>query len=261
MLASLRLFRRDGAICLQLPAALLEGVLKRLRMFVLRAKAELRDASDEWVRIGLAGDCAPALLDAHLRETPAEADQVVQERDLTCIRLPGPVPRFELVGPVEAIQPLWEALEQRARPSGRGHWALLDIRAGLPTVLPATAEAFVPQMANMQLLDGVSFKKGCYTGQEVVARMQYLGKLKRRMYLAHVDTGTLPAPGDELFAADSASGQGAGKVVDAQPAPEGGYDLLAVVEIASADAGDVRLRGPGGPRLAFMPLPYALDPA
>ncbi|MEW7994858.1 MAG: folate-binding protein, partial [Candidatus Thiodiazotropha endolucinida] len=106
-----------------------------------------------------------------------------------------------------------------------------------------------------QLIDGVSFTKGCYTGQEVVARMQYLGKLKRRMYLAHVVTQTPPQPGDELFAEESTSGQGAGKVVDAQASGEG-YDLLAVIEIASAEENQVRL-GENGPRLEILNLPYS----
>jgi hypothetical protein len=109
-------------------------------------------------------------------------------------------------------------------------------------------------MANMQLIDGVSFTKGCYTGQEVVARMQYLGKLKRRMYLAHIDSDTAPEPGDELFAEGSSSGQGAGKVVDSQPSGQG-YDLLAVIEITSAEENQVKL-GEDGPRLEILNLPY-----
>ena len=120
---------------------------------------------------------------------------------------------------------------------------------------PETAEAFVPQMTNMQLVNGVSFTKGCYTGQEVVARMRYLGKLKRRMYLAHIDADSPPKSGDALFSASSESGQGTGKIVAAQASPEGGYDLLAVVEISAVERGDVRW-GETGPRLAFRELPY-----
>ncbi len=259
LLASFRLFRRDDVILLQPPAELLTDVLKRLKMYVLRAKAQLRDASDDWVRIGLAGDCAPALLAARLDAVPGAPNEVTHCGAITCLRIAGPAPRFELVGPLDAIRPLWEALDGPATPSESAHWSLLDIQAGLPTVLPETVDAFVPQMTNLQLVDGVSFRKGCYTGQEVVARMQYLGKLKRRMYLAHADCATPPRAGDELFAANSASGQGAGRVVDARPVPEGGYDLLAVVEILSAEANDVHLLGPEGPQLSFRRLPYAFD--
>jgi hypothetical protein len=114
-------------------------------------------------------------------------------------------------------------------------------------------------MTNMQQIDGVSFTKGCYTGQEVVARMKYLGKLKRRMYLASVDTDTRPVPGDELFAPGSASGQGAGKVVDARPAPGGGFDLLAVTEIKNFEADNLHLQGDTGPKLKLGALPYDFD--
>jgi hypothetical protein len=109
----------------------------------------------------------------------------------------------------------------------------------------------------MQLVDGVSFTKGCYTGQEVVARMQYLGKLKRRMYVARVDADKTPGPGDELFSPGSASGQGAGRVVDARPSPEGGFELLAVAEIASAEGPGLRLGDEQGPELELRELPYA----
>lgn len=111
-------------------------------------------------------------------------------------------------------------------------------------------------MVNLQLTNGVSFKKGCYTGQEIVARMQYLGKLKRRMYLAHVQSDTIPEPGDELFAADSSSGQGTGKIVNASPSPEGGYQVLAVVEISSQAKNKIHLGEKNGPTLEFAELPY-----
>ena len=214
MLGSFWLFQRGDDLLIQLPKERLAPTLQRLRMFVLRSKVTLSDASDELVRFGLSGDCAPALLDA----APQEPWATTTTGEVTMIRLPGDRPRFDLVGPLSAMTPLWSRVSEKAVVTGPDFWALMDIRAGLPTVFEETAEAFVPQMANLQLLGGISFTKGCYTGQEVVARMQYLGKLKRRMYLAHVESDTRPRPGDELFAAGSTSGQGAGKVVDARPA-------------------------------------------
>ena len=154
---------------------------------------------------------------------------------------------------------VWEKLSGNATPASREHWELLDIRAGIPTIHSDTTEAFVPQMINMQLIDGVSFTKGCYTGQEVVARMKYLGKLKRQMFLAHVDMETVPAPGTTLDAESSESGQGAGKVVNAQRSPDGGVDLLAVVELSSHDSDAVHLGDTSGPKLSFKELPYSLQ--
>jgi folate-binding protein YgfZ len=135
----------------------------------------------------------------------------------------------------------------------------MDIRAGIPNVFEDTVEAFVPQMANLQLVGGVSFTKGCYTGQEVVARMQYLGKLKRRMYHARVDAGQPPTPGTEVFSPSSDSGQGAGRIVDAAASPDGGYEVLAVLQISSADANDLQLGDIDGPALQLMELPYAFE--
>ncbi|MEW8499675.1 MAG: folate-binding protein, partial [Candidatus Thiodiazotropha taylori] len=173
------------------------------------------------------------------------------------IRLPGTTPRFEVIGPGPQVKEIWQTAEGQAQPATRGLWSLYEIRAGVPTLYPQTRESFVPQMANMQLIDGVSFTKGCYTGQEVVARMQYLGKLKRRMYLAHVESTTSPQPGDELFARLSTSGQGTGKVVEAQ-ANGDGYDLLAVIEIASAEEDQVLLGEQGSPlEIVNLPYPFA----
>jgi folate-binding protein YgfZ len=254
MIANFRVFERDGDLYLQLPRERAEVVAKRLRLYILRAKVQLEDVSDELVRIGLVGECAEALLPAIPEPTDGS---VAHAEALTVIRHPGPTPRFELIGPAEVVAAFWEKAEREARPASRGYWELMDIRAGIPNVYADTAEAFVPQMANMQLVDGVSFTKGCYTGQEVVARMQYLGKLKRRMYAARLEGDAAPVPGQELYSPGSASGQGAGRVVDARPSPEGGIELLVVAEIASAEGPGLRLGGEDGPALEMSELPYA----
>ncbi len=255
ILASLRVFVREGEPHLRLSGDLVEPFTRRLGMFILRSKVTLTNLSDTLVRFGLAGPGAEAALAAQLGTLPSEADAVVQADAITVIRLPG-AERFELHGPDHALEPLWQALTTTARPVGERVWALGEIRHGLPLVTAATLEAFVPQMLNMQLIGGLSFKKGCYPGQEIVARMQYLGQLKRRMYLAHVDAETAPLAGDSLFAPGSSSGQGAGKVVDSAAAPGGGYDLLCVAEISSAEADDLHLQADDGPKLTLRELPY-----
>ncbi len=135
-------------------------------------------------------------------------------------------------------------------------WELEDIRAGIAHITPPHCALHLPEALNYDINGVVSFTKGCYTGQEVVARMQYLGKLKRRMYLAEVRSPTPPRPGDELVADASASGQGAGRVVDARASADDCYELLAVVEIAAVEHSTVRL-GENGPTLRFLDLPYA----
>jgi hypothetical protein len=255
MLASFLAFQHGDDLYLQLGAERLEAVLRRLRLYVLRAQVELSDGSASLARVGLAGDCAAAILGDAL---PREPFAVGRDGDLGIVRLPGDRPRVEIVGPLAAVRAFWERAEGRATRATAEAWSLLDIRAGVPTVFEETADAFVPQMANLHLIDGVSFTKGCYTGQEVVARMQYLGKLKRRMYYARIPAGEAPRPGTDLFAAGSGSGQGSGKIVAAARSPEGGVEALAVVEVAGAEGGEVRLGGADGPILAFSQLPYAV---
>lgn len=255
MLASFLVMRADDTFYLQLPAQRLPDLMKRLRMFVLRSRVTLEDASDELARIGLSGDCAPGLLAARGLPAPGQENGLALTDGLAVIRLSGPVPRFEIIGPPASMRGHWEAFGETAIRSNADGWTLLDIRAGIPTVYNQTADAFVPQMANMQLIDGVSFNKGCYTGQEVVARMQYLGKLKRRMYLGEVASEVAPQPGDALVSASSASQQGSGWVVCASRTGERRYELLAVVEINAAESGEVRL-GEKGPLLHLKAPPY-----
>jgi len=260
MLASFRVFKLDEAVYLQLPRTKVEAVVQRLRMYMLRAKVTVEDASDRFTAIALAGDCAPSLLASRLDAVPKQDNKLTRSGALTAIRIPGTTPRLEILGPSSAIERLWDDLAKTATVVNTDYWALLDIRAGIPSVYPQTSDAFVPQMANLQLVDGVSFRKGCYTGQEVVARMQYLGKLKRRMYRAQVGTEHAPSPGDVLHCPSSKSEQATGMVVDARVNCSGGYELLVVVEIEAAQSGEVRLRGPEGPLLSFSDPPYGFPP-
>lgn len=260
MLASFRVFKTDDTFYLQLPRARVDAVVKRLRMYLLRSKAAVEDASDRFVAIGIAGDCAPSSLASRLEAIPDRDNGVTRSGETIVIRVPGPAPRFEILGPATPVQALWDGLATDASVANADYWSLLNIRAGIPSVFPQTSEAFVPQMANLQILDGVSFKKGCYTGQEVVARMQYLGKLKRRMYRAQVSTDRPPLPGDELHRPSSSPEKAAGKIVDARINGNGDYELLAVVEIEAAEKGEVRLGGPDGPILSFSEPPYGFPP-
>jgi len=140
-------------------------------------------------------------------------------------------------------------------PTGPQAWTWLDIAAGVPRIDAATSEQFVPQMVNLELLSGVDFKKGCYPGQEIVARMHYLGRLKQRMYRAHAESAV--TPGTPIFAPDL-PGQPTGAVIASAVAPAGGYDLIAVLQMSSAAGGVLHLGSATGPTLQLLPLPYAL---
>ncbi|MCS0465300.1 folate-binding protein, partial [Burkholderia mallei] len=137
-------------------------------------------------------------------------------------------------------------------------WDWLDVRAGEPRITQPAVEQFVPQMVNFDVIGGVNFRKGCYPGQEVVARSQYRGTIKRRTALAHVAAGTDAAhAGVELYHSDD-PGQPCGMIVNAAAAPEGGVDALVEIKLAALGNGSVHLASASGPTLAFLPLPYAL---
>ncbi len=256
MLANFLLWREDRAYCLQLARSLLPAVHKRLGMFVLRAKVKLEDASESRPVLGLAGKAAVGALRGMFPALPQQTHQVVHNpAHGTLIALPGE--RFQLIAELESAKHLWDQLATTLTPVGSPCWEWLEIRNGLPLITPATQEQFVPQMANMELIGAVNFQKGCYPGQEIVARTQYLGQLKRRMVLAHVAGETPVQAGDELFS-NELDGQASGMVVNAQAAPDKGYDLLAVVQTASIAQGALHLKSAGGPILSVQPLPYPL---
>ncbi len=246
----------DRSFELVLPAALAASVHKRLVMFLLRSKATIEDVSAATVRLGIAGPSAAMVVQDLFGALPAPHRQVVTA-DASVMAVPGG--RFVALASPEAAPSLWARLTARARPVGLPAWRWVTIRAGIPVITAATTDQFVPQTANLDALDGVNFQKGCYTGQEIVARTQYLGRLKERLVLAHVD-GLPPAPGARLYS-PVFDAQACGTIVNAAPAPGGGADLLAVLQLAARDSGEVHADAPDGRRLALLPLPYALpDP-
>ena len=253
LLGNFLAWRQGEDYCLQLSGDILAGVLKRLSMFILRAKVQARNASDENVRLVVAGRQALAAVTAAMGAVPEAAMRSVAGEAGQVIRLGDD--KFVLsIAPGRAAA-VWQALRQSATPVGAPVWDWLRLNAGIPMIVAATQELFVPQMVNLEVIGGVSFQKGCYPGQEIVARSQYLGKLKRRMFLAHVDAEA--APGDPLYSADM-DGQATGTVVNAAPAPAGGFDVLAVAQVESANTQTLHLKAADGAALTLKPLPYAL---
>ena len=248
MLASFLIWMEDNDYLLLLPDTLSEMLLKKLSMYVLRAKVKI--AQDEKIALGISGPTIKPPMDC------GELLGVAKTENTHVIRLDEA--RFMLCTSLENARTLWQEFASHAKPVGSPCWDWLNIRSGIPVIVEETQEEFVPQMVNFDLIGGINFKKGCYPGQEIVARMHYLGKLKRRMYLAHVDS---PAkPGDHLYSEDMA-GQSSGMIANAAAAPDGGYDVLAVVQIASHDAHPIHMGSLEGAILHFEPLPYALPSA
>jgi tRNA-modifying protein YgfZ len=254
MLANFPLARiKDAEYQLVVPVDIGEALLRRLRMFVLRAKVVFTPLAESHACIGIAGPAGPA-------NAKPQALAVHREEGLAVLGLPDG--RLLAVCATSRAQPFWETIARSATPAGSTVWDWLAINAGIPVITAATQDKFVPQMLNWELVGGVNFQKGCYPGQEIVARMQYLGRLKARLYRAHVAaegaTEVTAAPGVPLYGAQFGE-QACGTIVNAAPAPGGGSDVLAVIQIASAQNDSVRLAPAADARvLELLPLPYTV---
>jgi hypothetical protein len=253
VLATFLLWRAGEDFFMQLPSPLREPIQKQLSKYILRSKVRATDASAEWTLLGVSGKDAAARVQRAVGDVPRSVHDVINTQDAMVIRLPGD--RYEIVA-ANKSRGIIESLSDGAEKADPDYWDWLDIRAGVPVILAATQEAFVPQMVNLDLIGGVSLTKGCYPGQEIVSRMHYRGTLKQRMYLANIAGIDLPQPGEKLYSSDFGE-QACGTIVNAARSPEGGHDVLAVIQIASAERADVRWNSPGGARLKFLQLPYA----
>ncbi|MFC5301135.1 YgfZ/GcvT domain-containing protein [Azospira restricta] len=241
MLASFVVWRDGGDYLLALSADLQAAIAKRLQMYVLRSKVTVADAG--LALLGLSGPQSPAALQAAGLPRPEPMKSAAAD-GCAVIRIDDA--RQLIAVPAERAAAVWAALAGTARPVGLPAWRWLDIRAALPLISEATKEHFVPQMANFERIGGVSFHKGCYPGQEVVARTQYLGKVKRHLYRLRSDAAM--AAGDELYS-EAVPDQSCGMVVSAAASPAGGHEALAVVMELAADAG-IRLRARDGANAA-----------
>ncbi len=259
MLASLLLWPEEGGHALAASADLLPALHKKLAMYVLRSRVKLTDGSADTALIGLAGADAAGVLSRADLPLPSAAMHQALGRGRRVLRLSGD--NFIVAVPVDAAAECYAALlAAGAARAGTTAWQLAMIRAGLPQITTATQEEFVAQMLNYELIGGVSFRKGCYPGQEIVARTQYLGKLKRRTYRVAGHGDALPAPNTDLYAPEFGE-QSVGKLVNVIPSPDSGFEALAVIRSSCVETGDVRLGTPDGARLKILDLPYPLpDP-
>ncbi|SOZ34705.1 YgfZ/GcvT domain-containing protein [Cupriavidus neocaledonicus] len=257
LLATFLMWRDADGIVLQLSAEIQAPVQKRLSMFVLRAKAKLSDITATHVILGVAGAGAAGALAAAGLPAPETAFAVAAAEGATVIRLPDSAgqPRWQLVLPAGRADAVRAALSATLTAAAPALWDWLEVQSGLPRIVAATQEQFVPQMINFELVGGVNFRKGCYPGQEVVARSQYRGTLKRRMWLVQGE-GEVPAPAAEIYRPED-PGQPCGMIVNAAPAPDGGWAALAELKIDAAGSA-LRLGSAGGAAVATATLPYAV---
>jgi folate-binding protein YgfZ len=275
LVAIAEIHRVDDGFLLLLERSRGTDLMARLRRFVLRAKVTFAEADAQWRVLGLLGEGAQARLGSTGLDLPgSDAPVAVSPDGSRVVRLPGApaLPRWLVLRPAAAAElPQLEGAAQEDPAA----WTWGRIQAAIPLIHEGTVERFVPQSLNLECLDGVSFRKGCYPGQEVVARSQYLGKLRRRMALAHSPAAVV---GEDIFA--QGREEPVGRVVLAAPVPggvkghehggvtdlargdtQGGWDLLLECPADLPGSTQLRAGSPQAPALDMRPLPYPIfDP-
>jgi len=269
LLAIFRAWRTATGVRLLLPREIAEPTRKRLSMFVLRAKLRLADVSASWQVLGI---CGPGSVQALAQagvvapEAPGRCSELAPGELVARLESGAACPERLLLVVAADAAPAWERRLEALAPVDAGVWWWSGIDAAVPDVFEATRECFVPQAVNLELLGGVNFRKGCYPGQEIVARSQYLGKLRRRMGIAHAPA--IGPDGDIYHRDDEGSDAGGsddaavvGRIVMAAAAPGGGWDLLYECPTERTERGSLHAGGRDAPALALRPLPYPIfDP-
>lgn len=243
----------DDGYLMIVPKSQINFLLQRLQMFVIMAKVRLSDITNKWAKMGYQSAAIAA-------NELNEAAQVKLSNGTLFIRLnPHNPNRVLVLSAFSSAQALWNFYKNNLTICSTNAWQLAEINEGIPSLSPETSEAFVLQMTNLQLLNGVSFKKGCFPGQEIVARTKYLGKTKRRMYLASIKSNVQPLAIEELCDLTSDSADGSGKVVASAKADENHFNFLFVANIKKAEAHSLKLVRQENIKLIIKNLPYSYE--
>lgn len=269
LLALFLAFYHQDHFHLQFNRELLAPIMKRLKMYVMRSKVEIKDVSESIVKFGINGPDAASILASHFTDIPSHIPsqdfELSNLENAVILKLPsiGNDARFEVFTSVEHAPSIFSALKEHCQLVEKPYWDWLEIQAGMPEVVAATQEQFVPQMLNLDILNGINFKKGCYTGQEIVARTHYLGSVKRRTYLAELTltelaTKETPKAGDKVV---DATQNEVGQIVRVAANPENNsfsnrFDALIELRIDAALAGNVSWNSN---TIKIKELPYDIE--
>ena len=254
MLALFLAFAHYDHLHLQLNRELLEPIMKRLKMYVMRSKVEIKDVSDSIIKFGINGPEAASMLEVVFSSIPTEDYELISIDNGAILKLPSvnDDARFEIFTDSTNAPIIWEALKNNSRVVEKPRWDWLEIQAGIPDIELKTQEQFVPQMLNLDVLGAINFKKGCYTGQEIVARTHYLGTVKRRTYLVELATSIAPEAGDKVL--DAAKNE-VGQIVRVAPNSANGFDALIELRIEAKVAGNMTCNEVA---ITLKNLPYAV---
>ncbi|MCP3687553.1 MAG: folate-binding protein YgfZ [Gammaproteobacteria bacterium] len=258
ILAIFRVVSIDNGYLLVLPISLVTPVIQRLQRYVVQARVSLTDASTLFSRFAIQTDNARVTSQKILPATQGKAEQSDSLITLHLGSVNGQQRYLLLSLSVDEAKSIWQNLSDDLQTAHFDAWRLSEIKAGIPVIYPQNTEQFVAQMTNLDLLGAVNFKKGCYPGQEIVARTQYLGKLKRRMFLAQVDSDICPHAGDNLVKTGIEAADGSGKIIDAVIDHHGICYCLFVGQIASAENNGLELLRQPQTTITLLKLPYSL---
>lgn len=264
VLALFLIFKHQDDYFLSFDGTLKEAILKRLTMFVMRSKVTLTDASEQWIRFGFAGQFGDLDIQRRLN-TKLKKDLTTtlsQEDGLESVRIikvPGPFHRYEIFAPVEQAIKAWNLLKQNGDVTNAFDWRLLNIASGIPEVSQATSGQHIAQFLNLDKINVINFKKGCFPGQEIIARLHYRGKAAKRMLRLHLDEVVEQNPGDTLELMDGNEKVHKLEVILSNPDIFEGTLCLAVGNLKSLEKAEGDLKLVNGDGLAKIePLPYLL---
>lgn len=254
MLALFLAFAHYDHLHFQFNRELLEPIMKRLKMYVMRSKVEIKDVSDSIIKFGINGPQTASMLEPIFSKIPTQDYELVSLDNGAILKLPSvnDDARFEIFTDSTNAPVIWNALKNNCQIVEKPHWDWLEIQAGIPDIELKTQEQFVPQMLNLDILNGINFKKGCYTGQEIVARTHYLGTVKRRTYLAELANQNAPAAGDKVL--DAAKNE-VGQIVRVAPNTANGFDALIELRIEAKEAGNMTCNDAA---ITLKDLPYTV---
>lgn len=241
----------DEQLLMRFACSIREKAVANFSKYIVFSKAELTPADELFQGLGLQGGNSAQLIQELTGQALAQAGDQISFQQCLIVRS-GEQPRFECWGPTESIMALWQTLKAKVELGQTNDWLLADMDAGIALLDSSIQEEYIPQMLNLHAVDAVNFHKGCYTGQEIITRLQYRGKLNKCMYRAQVATDTAPSPGTNIYSSERDS---AGQVTAAVPLNEQLFEIQMVLHIKAAE-GELRLGDATGPVLELQPLPY-----
>lgn len=263
VLALFLIFMHDGDYFLSFDGSLREPILKRLQMFVMRSKVTLEEISDSWVRFGFAGQFADLDIQRRLdtkikKEFASTTSKEPGLESVRIIKVPGPFHRYELFAPAEQAIEAWSKLRSNGDVTNSYDWRLLNIASGLAEVTSANSGKHIAQFLNLDKTQVINFKKGCFPGQEIIARLHYRGKAAKRMLRLHLDEVIELNSGDVLEVIDSNEKVHKLDVVLSNPDIFEGTLCLVIGSLRALEKVEGNLHTLTGGLVKIEPLPYLI---